>query len=70
MSSKTWKQIIIIHILSNISRSKSNETMKFSQSIEYNIINFLKKSQTKYDGETSPRPFIEKSKLSASLDKL
>ena len=32
-----------------------------------NII--LEKSYTKCDGETSPRPFFEKLKLSISLDK-
>ena len=38
--------------------------MKFGQLLEYNIRNiFLKKSNTKYGGETSP-----KSKLSIFLD--
>ena len=31
---------------------------------------FLEKSYTKCGGETSPRPFSEKLKLSVSLDKL
>ena len=31
--------------------------MKFGHLIEYNMI-FLEKSYTKYDGETSPIPFI------------
>ena len=31
---------------------------------------FLKKSYTKYDGETIPRPFSRKSRLSISLDQL
>ena len=30
--------------------------------------NYLKKSYTKYGGETNPKPFSEKSKLSISLD--
>ena len=43
--------------------------MKYDQSIDYNVRNiFLEKSYTKYDGETSPRPFSEKLKLSISLD--
>ena len=43
--------------------------MKFDQLIDYNVRNiFLEKSYTKYDGETSPRPFSEKLKLSISLD--
>ena len=43
--------------------------MKFGQLIECNVTNiFLEKSYTKYDGETSPRPFSEKLKLSISLD--
>ena len=43
--------------------------MKFGQLMEYNMRNiFLEKSYTKCDGETSPRPFSEKLKLSISLD--
>ena len=43
--------------------------MKFGQLIECNMTNiFLEKSCTKYGGETSPRPFSEKLKLSISLD--
>ena len=59
----------VIHVLANISRSKGNQTMKFGQLIECNMRNiFLKKSYTTYDGETSPRPFPEKLKLSIFLD--
>ena len=36
MTSQAEQQIILIHILSNISKSKSNQTMKFGQLIEYN----------------------------------
>ena len=51
--------------LLNVSRSEWNQTMKFGKLIEYNMGNiFFKKSYTKCDGETSPRPFSEKSKLS------
>ena len=43
--------------------------MKFGQLIEYNMRNiFLKKLYTKCGGETIPRPFSKKSKLSLSLD--
>ena len=50
-------------------RNKGNQAMKFGQSIEYNMRNiFLEKSYTKCGGETSPRPFSEKLKLSISLD--
>ena len=59
----------MIHILPNISRSKSNQKTKFGQLIEHNMRNiFLEKSYTKCDGETFPRPFPEKLKLSISLD--
>ena len=43
--------------------------MKFGQLIEYNMRNiFLQNSFTKCGGETSPRTFSEKLKLSISLD--
>ena len=43
--------------------------MKFGQLMEYNLKNiFLEKSYAKYGGETIPRPFLKKSKLSISLD--
>ena len=70
MTSQPGKQTIVIYMLPNISISKGNQTMEFGQLIECNIRNiFLEKSYTKCDGETSPRPFSEKSKLSVSLDK-
>ena len=69
MTSKPGKQTIAIHILSSISRSKGNLTMKFGQLIEYNMGNiFLAKSYTKCGGGTIPRPFSKKSKLSIFLD--
>ena len=53
----------------DISRSKDNQTMKFSQLIEHNMRNiFLEKSYTKCGGKTSPRSFSEKLKLSMYLD--
>ena len=43
--------------------------MKFGQLIECDMRNiFLEKLYTKFDAETSPRPFSEKVKLSISLD--
>ena len=43
--------------------------MKFCQLIEYNMTNiFIETSYTECGGETSPRPFSEKSKLSISLE--
>ena len=55
----TWQpglQTITIHILPNISQSKGNQTMKFSQLIEYNKTNtFLQKLWRKWGRETSSR---------------
>ena len=48
MSSEPRKQAIAIQILSNISRSKGNQALKFGQLIDYNMRNiYLKKSYTK-----------------------
>ena len=56
MTSKTVQQIITIHILPNISRSKGNLAMKFGQLIRYSVRNtFLQKSCRKYGRETSAR---------------
>ena len=56
-------------MLTNISRSKGNQVMKFGQIIDYNMRNILlNKSYTKCGGETIPRPFSKKSKLSIFLD--
>ena len=69
MTSKLGWQTILIHILPDISRSKGNQTIRFGQLVECNMTNiFLEKSYTKCGGETSPRPFSEKLKLSISLD--
>ena len=65
MTSQHGYEAIAIHILPNISRSKGNPTMKFGQFIEYSMRNVsVKNSYTKCDGETIPRPFSKKSKLS------
>ena len=43
--------------------------MKFGQLVDYEMRNiFPEKSYTKHGGETSPRPFSKKPKLSISLD--
>ena len=69
MTSQPGKQTIAIHILPYISKSKDNQTVKFGQLIEYNMRKvFLEKSYVKYGGETRPKPFSNKSKLSISLD--
>ena len=57
MTSQTGKRTIAVHILPYISRSKDNQTLKFGQLIE----------DPKCGGETSPKPFSIKSKLSISL---
>ena len=69
MTSQPGQQTIAIRILPNISRSKGNQAMKLGQLIENSMRNiFLQKSYTKCGGETIPRPFSKKSKLSISLD--
>ena len=58
-----------MNILPDISRRKGNQIVKFGQLIEHNIrIIFLEKPCTRYVGETSPRSFSRKSKLSISLE--
>ena len=69
MTSQPGKQTTAIHILPNISRSKSNQTLKFDQLIDYNKRNiFLEKSYTKCAGDTIPRPLSKISKLYKDLD--
>ena len=69
MTSQPRKQTIAIHILQYISRNKDKQTMKFGQLIECNMRNiFFQKSYIKCAGDTSPRQFSKKSKLSISLD--
>ena len=69
MTSQPGYQIIAMHILTNISRSKTNQAMmKFDQLIEYNMRNiFLEISYLKCGGETILRSFSKKSKLRISL---
>ena len=65
----TWLTNNCKHMLTDISGSKDNQAMKFGQLIECSMRNiFLEKSYTKCVGETIPRPFFKKSKLSIPLD--
>ena len=65
----TWLTKIAVHILTNISRSKGNQAIKFGPLIEHNMRNiFLEKSCTKCDRNSIIRPFSKKSNLSKSLD--
>ena len=69
MTSQPGQQTIAIHILTNISRSKGNQAIIFGQLTERNMRNiFFEKSYTKCDGDTIPRLFPKKSKLSISRD--
>ena len=57
MTSQPGLQTVVIHILPNISQSKGNQTMKFSQLIEYNKRNMLlQKLWRKWAKETSSIP--------------
>ena len=55
MASQTGSQIIVICILTNMSRSKGNQAMKFGLFIEYNT-----KSYTRCGEESIPIPFSKK----------
>ena len=58
--SQPWKQTVAMHILLNISRNKGNETMKFGQLIQHNmIIFFFEKSYTKCHRKTILDPFLK-----------
>ena len=49
---------LISYILTDISRRKGNQAIKFGQLIECNMKNiFLEKSYAKCGGETIPSPF-------------
>ena len=66
MISQTGTQTISINILSDISKSTGNHTVKFGQLIEYNVENIcLQKSYPKWDRETSCRPPSLKKKKKA-----
>ena len=59
MMLQTGQQVITTHILPNISRSKCNKEMEFSQLIKYNMRNiFLQKSCRKWVRKTNSRPLF------------
>ena len=62
MASQPGKQAIAVHVLSNISRSKGDQAMKFWETF------FLKNHAQVCGGETIPRAFSKKLKLSISLE--
>ena len=56
MTSQPGKQTIAVNILSNIWRSKEDQTMEFGQLVEYKMKNiFLEKWYAKCRGETIPK---------------
>ena len=60
MTSQPGSETIAIQILPNISRSKGNQAMKFSQLIECDMRNiFLEKSYSKCGEESGPRPLLK-----------
>ena len=64
MTLQPGKQTIAMSILSYISRTKDNQTVKFGQSIEYNMRKiFLEQSYSKSCGEISPKVFTKTSKF-------
>ena len=66
MTSQPGKKIAI-NILPNMSRSEENRTVKFDQLMEVRNT-FLEKPYIKCRGDTIPRPFSKRSKLSIFLD--
>ena len=69
MTSQSGYKKIAIQILSNISRTKGRQAIKFRQSIEKNTRNiFLGKSYTNCGAETVPRTFARKTKFRISLE--
>ena len=58
ITSQSGWQTIAIHILTNISRSKGNQSKKFGQLTEYNLKNiFLEKSYAKWVEKIFPDTF-------------
>ena len=64
MLSQPGHRAILMHILHNILKSKDNQTMKFSQIVEYNTRNIsYEKSCTKCGGENYPQTHFLKIKI-------
>ena len=60
MKSRPGYQTIEIHILTNISRSRSNQTMRFGQLIADNMRNiFMKNHARKVVDKLFPDPFLK-----------
>ena len=60
MTSQPAKTTIAVHVLTKVSRSKGNQTMKFVQLIEYNMRNiFPEKSYTNVVENLFPDPFLQ-----------
>ena len=70
MTSQSGTQASATHTLTNASRSKDNQAMKFGQLIEYNIRNIFLENDIQSVGRNYSRPFSKKSKLSISLNEL
>ena len=59
MTPQTGKQIIVMHILPNISRSQGIQRNKFDRLIGYNLRKvFLERSYRKCGGGNIPKPFF------------
>ena len=68
MTSQPGKQIISIHILSNITRSKNIHGIKFGQLIQYNMWNiFIEKSFTEYGRKSVTTPSSNKLNLCSNI---
>ena len=64
MTVQPAKQTIAIYVLPNISRSKSNQTIKFGQLRKCNTrANSPEKSYTKFSGKTISRKITKKIKI-------
>ena len=60
MTSQTGQKIITKHVLSNISRSKGKQTIKFGQLIEHSMRNvFLKNHTQNVVEKLVPDPFLK-----------
>ena len=61
MTSQTGPQIITVHILPNISRSKDKQAMEFGQLVKYNVRNiFFENLYRKWGRKTSSRSLKSK----------
>ena len=63
MTPQPGTQSLVVHTLSNISKSKGNQTLKSGQLIEYKMKHNSWKIMSNCGGETFPRPFSKKIKI-------